>query len=282
MADVPGSKAATPFRIEVRGPELRSPTGLYGTGEARCAGARDGLLIESCYAHPSIGVVVNGEFDYRSPIGTVTAQRGTVLFGNAGEEFSYRYRDTRDVRRSVIAIDRQILEEVAGDGGRGDAGFPVAAIPVNRRSVALYGAVRRFAMENAVQVAGLLELVGAALRLGGASREPVSTRAERRRVLDVARHLEMGFADPVTLDEMADLAALSRYHFIRVFREVVGETPHKYLVGARLRAAADALVDSREPITSIALRVGFNDISNFNATFRSAFGMSPSAWRLAA
>ena len=51
---------------------------------------------------------------------------------------------------------------------------------------------------------------------------------------------------------------------------------------ADLRAAADRLLDTREPITSIALSVGFNDLSHFNATFRRAFGAAPGAWRKAA
>jgi AraC family transcriptional regulator len=46
-----------------------------------------------------------------------------------------------------------------------------------------------------------------------------------------------------------------------------------------LRAAADRLLDTHEPITSIALNVGFNDLSHFNATFRHTFGMAPCAWR---
>ena len=68
----------------------------------------------------------------------------------------------------------------------------------------------------------------------------------------------------------------------RVFRAVVGDSPHQYLIGARLRAAADRLLDTCEPVTEIALGVGFNDLSHFHATFRRAFGVSPRAWRKAA
>jgi AraC-like DNA-binding protein len=78
---------------------------------------------------------------------------------------------------------------------------------------------------------------------------------------------------------MAEAADLSRYHFIRVFRALTGEPPRQRLIGIRLRAAADRLIGTREPVTQIALSVGFNDLSHFNASFRQAFGMSPRAWR---
>ena len=96
------------------------------------------------------------------------------------------------------------------------------------------------------------------------------------------RHLETDYADPCGLDSLAAMSQFSRFHFIRLFRSVTGESPRQYLIGARLRAAVDRLADTCEPITEIALGVGFNDISHFNATFRRAFGLSPSAWRRSA
>lgn len=106
--------------------------------------------------------------------------------------------------------------------------------------------------------------------------------AEARRVRDVAAVIDARPAEALSLSDLAGLAGLSRYHFIRAFRAATGETPRQYQIAARLRAAADRLVDTRAPITEIALDVGFNDISHFNATFRRAFGTSPRAWRRAA
>jgi AraC-like DNA-binding protein len=97
--------------------------------------------------------------------------------------------------------------------------------------------------------------------------------------LEVARDLEQRYAEAMTLDDMAAMANLSRYHFIRVFSALTGETPRQRLIAIRLRAAADRLIGTRQPVTELALEVGFNDISHFNAAFRRAFGMSPRAWR---
>jgi AraC-like DNA-binding protein len=270
---------AAAFRIEVAGPDLPSHAGLYGAGDARCRSAPYGGRLESQYACPSIGVVVAGQFDYRSPTGMAEARHGTLLFGNAGEAFTYRYVDTRDVRRSVVALDQGLLAEVANDCGCETPAFPVAGLVAGRATAPLYAAVRRLASTARPNEEAVVRLAAAALRPGGRLR-PISA-GERNRVRDVAALIDVNYAEPLTLGEMAGLAALSRYHFIRTFRSLTGETPRQYLIGARLRAALDRLFDTRQTITEIAFGVGFNDVSHFNATFRAAFGASPRTFRQA-
>lgn len=268
-----------PYRIEAHGPDLPSHPGLYGAGEARCHSSPEVGRLESCYADAAIGVVVSGRFDYHSPIGRTEARPGTVLLGNAGEGFDYRYRDAAGVRRSVVALDGGLLAEVANDCGHADAAFAVAGLEGGRATVPLYAAIRRLAAQARPCEEVVIRVAAAAL---GVRRAPPVAAAERRRVRDVAARLDAACADEISLGEMARLAGLSRYHFIRAFRAVTGETPRQYLIGARLRAAADRLADTCEPVTQIALAVGFNDLSHFNATFRRAFGMAPREWRRAA
>lgn len=263
------------FVVETGGIALAARNGLYGAGEVRCRGEPVATIVDSGYAGPAIGVVVSGQFGYRSSGGAVTARPGTVLLGNAGEAFSYRFLQPGGVRRSVIALDPAFFDEVAADCGADGRAFPVAALPPSRAGTSLYAAIRRIAAGGAVPDETLAAVIGAALTIGreGAGRTP--SAEDRRRVLDLARYIDDDFAEPLTLTHMAARAGLSRYHLIRVFRGVTGESPHQYLIGARLRAAADRLMDTREPVTGVALGVGFNDLSNFNAAFRRAFGMSP-------
>lgn len=263
------------FRIETHGPALPSRSALYGAGEARCA-SDPGRRIESCYACPSIGVVVSGRFDYASPIGPAEAAPGTVLLGNAGEAFAYRYQDATGVRRSVLALSPGLLSEVANDFDR--SGFPAAALPAGRGSAPVYAAIRRLAAGHAADEEALIRLLAACLK-PGPTRAPV---ASARRLLDIAALIDEQPGEPFALADLAAMADLSRYHFIRAFRAAVGETPRQYQIAARLRAAADRLVDTRAPITEIAFEAGFNDLSHFNALFRRTFGASPRAWRTAA
>ena len=66
---------------------------------------------------------------------------------------------------------------------------------------------------------------------------------------------------------------ISPFHFLRLFTDVLGVTPHQYLVRSRLRHAARLLADDDSPITEIAYDVGFGDLSNFVRTFHRAAGV---------
>jgi AraC-like DNA-binding protein len=74
------------------------------------------------------------------------------------------------------------------------------------------------------------------------------------------------------LNGLAVVAIMSKYHFLRTFRWVVGMTPYQYLLSIRMRRAAVRLLRSAEPISSIAFESGFGDLSTFNGRFRDMFG----------
>jgi len=266
------------FSVETHGPALPSRSPLYGAGEARCATDAK-APIEKAYAGPVIGAVVAGTFDYAGRHGRARATPGTVLLGNAGEAFDCRHLDGGGNRRAVVAFSGDLLAEVANDCGLAEATFAASALTPSRETAPLYGAVRRAAGGLRLGEEAVIDLAASALTLGRKSRAHTPTGAERRRIRDVVRHLDVAYAEPCELESLAAMGQVSRFHFIRLFRAVTGESPRQYLIGARLRAAADRLTDTAEPVTHIAFDVGFNDISHFNATFRRAFGLSPTAWR---
>jgi AraC-like DNA-binding protein len=102
---------------------------------------------------------------------------------------------------------------------------------------------------------------------------------DRKRVATALRRIEAEPAQRLSLDELAAEAAMSQFHFLRVFEQVVGVTPAQYVLRTRLRRAAVELRGSGESITSIAGACGFADLSTFNRQFRRAMGVSPSAFR---
>jgi AraC-like DNA-binding protein len=85
----------------------------------------------------------------------------------------------------------------------------------------------------------------------------------------------------IDLEDAAAQAGISPFHFLRLFADVLGVTPHQYLVRSRLRHAARRLADDDSPITNIAYDVGFGDLSNFVRTFHRAAGASPLRFRQA-
>jgi AraC-like DNA-binding protein len=82
--------------------------------------------------------------------------------------------------------------------------------------------------------------------------------------------------DKITLDDLAAVCGLGRFHFLRQFKQTVGMTPHAWLVRLRLEHACSLLARSSQTIAEVAQRVGFYDQSHFNRAFRQAFGVPPS------
>jgi AraC-like DNA-binding protein len=119
--------------------------------------------------------------------------------------------------------------------------------------------------------------------VAGRARKPVrSSGRDRRRAVETARWIEANSQAPIDLDAAAGQAGTSPFHFLRLFANVLGVTPHQYLVRSRLRHAARLLADEDRSVTDIAYEVGFADLSNFVRTFHRAAGVSPRAFRQAA
>jgi AraC family transcriptional regulator len=87
--------------------------------------------------------------------------------------------------------------------------------------------------------------------------------------------IETSYSEPLSVIEMARVAAMSRYHFSRLFREQTGQSPYQYLVDVRIARAAAELRRGGVTITEVALNTGFSDLSRFGRHFRQRMGMTP-------
>lgn len=105
------------------------------------------------------------------------------------------------------------------------------------------------------------------------------TQSYESRILRVIDHIRDNPAGDLSLDGLADVAALSRFHFHRVFRAVTGETAAQAVRRVRLNTASHLLVRSRDPIARIARQVGYPSVASFARVFRDSFGVTPLAFR---
>lgn len=99
------------------------------------------------------------------------------------------------------------------------------------------------------------------------------------RVGHVIGALENDFARDWKLDELLDIAHMSRSNLMRVFRKATGQTPIDYLVRLRIQKSMEMLRNTDLTITEVALEVGFNDSNYFTRQFRRILGESPRAFR---
>jgi AraC family transcriptional regulator len=105
------------------------------------------------------------------------------------------------------------------------------------------------------------------------------TSGLERRMLRVVEFIHDHPTEDLSLDSLADVAALSRFHFHRVYHSLTGETAVQTVRRMRLHRAAVALVQSDRPIAGVARAAGYPNLASFTRAFGSAYGMPPAAFR---
>jgi AraC family transcriptional regulator len=93
----------------------------------------------------------------------------------------------------------------------------------------------------------------------------------------VADYIEDHLADALSLQALAALVDLSRYHFARAFKQSFGVSPHRYHVSRRIERAKALRTEGS--VTEVVLAVGFAETSSFSAALRKTSGCSPSEYR---
>lgn len=109
---------------------------------------------------------------------------------------------------------------------------------------------------------------------------PTVRREIYMRLHEVKEYVDMNFDKPLHVDSLAARAALSQFHFVRLFKAAFGLSPYQYVLARRLDKAACLLVSSELPIHEVARLTGFDSHIGFSAAFRNAFEIAPSHYRM--
>lgn len=246
----------------------------------RCSmGPHDKPFVERHRCH-SLSYVRKGSFGYASRGRSHELVAGAVMIGHQGDEyvcshphhicgdeclsfwFTPELADEIGIRESTLRLgslpplpEMMVCGELAQAAGRGDSdiGVDEAAIFFARRFVEVATGMTRKSLK--------------------------ASSPDRRRAVESALWIDANAHRQIDLGHIAKQAGVSAFHFLRLFSNVLGVTPHQYLVRSRLRHAARLLSDDARSVTSIAFDVGFGDLSNFVRTFHRAAGISPGRFR---
>jgi len=115
--------------------------------------------------------------------------------------------------------------------------------------------------------------------IGQGTVRAVTLQDYKRRLLRVLVHIQQHLDDALELEELAERACFSPYHFHRIFKGMVGESVMEHVRRLRLERAASQLKLGTAPVTDIAFDAGYESHEAFTRSFRSAFGVSPSQFR---
>ncbi|HUR11409.1 MAG TPA: AraC family transcriptional regulator [Flavitalea sp.] len=98
-----------------------------------------------------------------------------------------------------------------------------------------------------------------------------------RRIVQAKIYIDAYYGSDLDIDNIADEACFSKFHFIRLFKEIYGKTPHQYLVDVRIHHACTLLATGTS-VTDTCYKVGFESVGSFSSLFSKVTGFSPSRY----
>jgi len=99
------------------------------------------------------------------------------------------------------------------------------------------------------------------------------------RIARVIAYIEEHLGEELELARLAGIAALSPFHFLRLFKAETGRSPHQHVMIRRMERAVELITKTRRPIADIAWSLGYEDASHFAAQFKRHAGITPGSLR---
>jgi AraC-like DNA-binding protein len=229
-----------------------------------------------------LAYVRKGSFGYRARGRSFELVAGSILAGHPGDEYVCTHEHDHGDECLSFQLAPSLVDAIGGQPALWRAG-PVPVLP----ELVVLGELAQAAADGqsdiALDEAGLLLASRFVQVVSGRPRRlPGGGVRDRRRAVEAALWIDEHSSRPIDLEDAAQAAGLSPFHFLRLFGAVLGVTPHQYLVRSRLRHAACLLAECDRSVTDVAYDVGFGDLSNFVRTFHRAAGVSPRGFRQAA
>jgi AraC-like DNA-binding protein len=259
---------------------LQSPS--VAAIDYRCSAGPDDRPFAECHGDYTIAFLRKGSFGYRARGRSHELVAGSILVGHPGDEYVCTHDHVCGDECLAFNLAPALVDAMAPDSEIWRTG----AVPPLPELMVL-GELAQAAAEGRSDVDLAEAGIALASRLiaivtGKTGQRTESPARDRRRAVEAALWIDAHAREPIDLEDAAGEVGLSPFHFLRLFRRVLGVTPHQYLVRSRLRRAAQLLADDGHSITEIAYEVGFADLSNFVRSFHSAAGVSPRRFRKAA
>lgn len=99
-------------------------------------------------------------------------------------------------------------------------------------------------------------------------------------VFKVCQYMDNHFAEPIVIDDLAELVGFSKFHFLRIFKQVMHVTCYDYLIRRRLVEAKRLLTEPEMSITQVAMHSGFASLATFNRVFKAKNHCTPTEYKM--
>ncbi len=236
---------------------------------------------EEVCANYAVNFVEAGSFGLSAGLKSWTLSPGDLFLSCPGTVHRYTHHETApsDICVSVI-YSGSFVQEIDRADHFTSTKVPVAMPPTNRlaflrlRLTQLTSDGYSLALED--WACELLSAICVVSPSGNRLYRPSQLCWYAERVEAVRECFESRYAETHSLTSIARSVGMSPFQFARVFSELTGQPPHRYLLGVRLDRAAKMLLDGK-PVTETCFDVGFSNLSHFTRSFHRRFGCLPSA-----
>ena len=250
--------------------------------ESRCANDSAACYAPHAHAMLSLGAVDDGQSVFSREGRSQRLTRGDVVLIPAGVVHSCNPENDGRWSYQMLYLAEDWIRGVVGEMGPFDASVltqlppEVAPQQIHQRLTHLNECLFSDATDEDKEAALLLfagELFGSPELQRASAPPPAPEKLREVQALIAARCTET-----LTVDELAQLAGLSRYHFVRAFCRAFGMTPHAWQIDQRIQRAR-VLLDQGMSIADAALQLGFADQSHFQRAFKERVAATPGEYR---
>lgn len=235
----------------------------------------------------SIGLVEKGEsvFYYQGTYHRIGP--GQIALIPPGEVHSCNPKPGSGWRYRMFHLDPLWLHRLAGEiAGSRDA-RPVFQGPIAEDRIVsghllhLFALLQQGSLDIGEKENALYEACSSLLiRLGQCHTPPIEPTGQPLAVLRADEYIRANLQDTISLETLADLAGISPYHFLRIFKAAKGLPPHTFQTQLRIDLAK-RLLSRGEDIADVAYRTGFSDQCHFSRKFRQFTGATPRQYKMA-
>ncbi|MEI2387940.1 AraC family transcriptional regulator [Breoghania sp. JC706] len=258
--------------------------------------AREEDILVPAVAEPLVVYILSGEafVEEREPDGDWIGARvreGAFYLTHADEPYHMRWHTSDDRPFDVLQLyPGHALMEAAATS----LGLKLPAVRLQDVSAGedplvasilstLADELRRGPDGNACLVQGLASGLCVHLLRNFSQKDTAWRRREARLpawlLRRVLSHMDAHLAETFDLDVLAELCAMSRFHFSRAFRNTTGQPPSRWFMARRVEKAKSLLRETALPVVEISMSVGYDSPGHFAQVFRKYTGLSPTAYR---
>ncbi len=135
--------------------------------------------------------------------------------------------------------------------------------------------VKRCLLHERIEMCGTLLLLLSRFL----SKSGVDEKITDMRIISAVKYIRNNLEKTITVDELASMSCMSKDYFIRIFKNVTGQTPGVYIALRKIERAELLLLTTDMSVRMIAGQVGYDDCSYFNRIFKKYVGKSPRSYR---